>query len=226
MSPIEAHVGPMFSGKSGTLIKEANDAINHGNQEFGRDFLAFNSPLDKRYGENVISDHRESQIPAIAIEKSIDILHLVLEAIPVNLEDITYDYIKPELVQLKTIYIDEAQFFDADLPFVLEILDSIYAKHPARQKPLVIKFAGLDLDFRGESFPGVMAILIGISNEVVKHKGYCSVCGEHNATRTQRLVNGEPANYNDPIILVGAKESYTTRCADDHQVPGKPTPIL
>jgi thymidine kinase len=45
------------------------------------------------------------------------------------------------------------------------------------------------------------------------------VCGE-NASRTQRLVNGEPARYDDPIILVGASEAYEARCRDHHTVPG------
>jgi len=46
------------------------------------------------------------------------------------------------------------------------------------------------------------------------------VCGEP-ATRTQRIINGEPANYNDPVIIVGASEMYEARCKKHHIVPGK-----
>ncbi|MDD5635300.1 MAG: thymidine kinase, partial [Atribacterota bacterium] len=80
--------------------------------------------------------------------------------------------------------------------------------------------AGLDQDFRGEPF-GPMPQLLAIAEYVDKLYAICMVCGRP-ATRTQRLVNGKPADYNDPIILVGAKESYEARCRQHHQVANKP----
>jgi len=77
--------------------------------------------------------------------------------------------------------------------------------------------AGLDLDFRGEPF-GIMPELIARAEYVTKLHAICQVCGEE-ASFTQRLINGKPAHYNDPIIMVGASESYEARCRHHHEVP-------
>jgi thymidine kinase len=78
---------------------------------------------------------------------------------------------------------------------------------------------GLDLDFRGEPF-GPMPLLMAEAELVDKLHAICVVCGAP-ASRTQRLINGQPANYNDPVIMVGANEVYEARCRDCHQVPGR-----
>jgi thymidine kinase len=103
--------------------------------------------------------------------------------------------------------IDEGQFFDADLVRVAEQL--------AGQGIRVI-ISGLDTDFRGEPF-GPMPQLMCIAEEVQKLYAICIICGEP-ATRTQRLINGQPAAYDDPVILVGAAEVYEARCREHHQV--------
>ena len=77
--------------------------------------------------------------------------------------------------------------------------------------------AGLDSDFRGEPF-GIMPELLARAEEVTKLSAICQVCGRR-ATRTQRLINGLPAKYTDPIILVGAQEQYQARCRRCHEVP-------
>ena len=76
--------------------------------------------------------------------------------------------------------------------------------------------AGLDMDFKGEPF-GPTPKLLAIAEFVDKIQAVCSVCGQP-ATRSQRLINGEPARYNDPIIQVGAVESYEARCRKCHVV--------
>ena len=73
------------------------------------------------------------------------------------------------------------------------------------------------MDFRGEPF-GPMPQLLAVAEEVVKLHAICVVCGDL-ASRTQRLVNGKPAHYEDPIIMVGAQESYEARCRSCHRVP-------
>lgn len=106
------------------------------------------------------------------------------------------------------VAIDEVQFFDEGVIDVAQTL--------ARRGIRVI-VAGLDLDFRAEPF-GPMPKLMAVAEDVTKLHAICVVCGEE-ACRTQRLVNGKPARYHDPIILVGAAESYEARCRDHHTVP-------
>ncbi|WP_268921734.1 thymidine kinase [Metabacillus schmidteae] len=107
--------------------------------------------------------------------------------------------------------IDEVQFFDDNIADVLTLL--------ANQGYRVIA-AGLDQDFRGEPF-SIVPKLMSLAESVTKLQAVCSVCGSP-ASRTQRLINGQPASYDDPIILVGASESYEPRCRHHHEVPGAP----
>ena len=105
------------------------------------------------------------------------------------------------------VAIDEAQFFDAGLLQLVE--------HLANDGRRVI-VAGLDTDFRGQPF-GMLPALMAIAEEVTKLRAICTVCGE-SASRTQRLVNGQPAHRDDPVILVGAEESYEARCREHHEL--------
>ena len=106
------------------------------------------------------------------------------------------------------VAIDEAQFFDAE---IVDIVDEL-----ADKKVRVI-VAGLDTDFRGEPF-GPMPELMARAEHVEKLQAICMVCGEP-ASRTQRLVNGKPARYDDPVVIVGAAELYEARCRAHHEVP-------
>jgi len=110
------------------------------------------------------------------------------------------------------VAIDEVQFFDEDIVMVLDYL---------ADKGIRVIAAGLDRDFRGEPF-GSMPELLTKAEFVSKLTAICSVCGAP-ATRTQRLVNHHPAAFNDPIVLVGAKEAYEPRCRHCHMVPNKPS---
>ncbi|HIQ05596.1 MAG TPA: thymidine kinase, partial [Anaerolineae bacterium] len=76
--------------------------------------------------------------------------------------------------------------------------------------------AGLDTDFRGEPF-GPMPLLMAQAEQVQKLHAICVVCGGP-ASRTQRLINGKPAHYNDPVIMVGASDVYEARCRSCHVV--------
>ena len=109
------------------------------------------------------------------------------------------------------VAIDEAQFFDWKVADVARLL---------ADRGLRVIITGLDLDFRGEPF-GPMPLLMAEAEMVDKLHAICVVCGAP-ASRTQRLINGEPAHYADPVILVGASEVYEARCRDCHQVPGRP----
>ncbi len=109
---------------------------------------------------------------------------------------------------VQVVAVDEAQFFDEGLPQVLEELTG---------RGVRVIVAGLDMDFRGEPF-GVMPTLMARAEFVEKLSAVCVRCGRA-ATRTQRLVNGKPARYDEPVILVGAAEAYEPRCRACHEVP-------
>ncbi len=106
----------------------------------------------------------------------------------------------------QVVAIDEGQFLADDLvQLVLDLAND--------GKRVIV--AGLDLDFRGEPF-GAIPKLLAHAEMVDKLTAICS-CGRA-ATRTQRLIAGHPAHYDDPVILVGAAESYEPRCRDCHTV--------
>ncbi|MCS7165425.1 MAG: thymidine kinase [Candidatus Calescibacterium sp.] len=108
------------------------------------------------------------------------------------------------------IAIDEAQFFDKTLIEVVE-------KLAEENKRIII--AGLDQDFRGEPF-SIMPHLMAIADTVDKLHAICVVCGAV-ATKSQRLIEGKPAPYDSPTIVVGAIETYQPRCRKCFQKPTK-----
>lgn len=105
------------------------------------------------------------------------------------------------------IAIDEVQFFDWRI-------SDLVNKLAARGQRVIL--AGLDMDFRGEPF-GPMPLLFAQAEMVDKLSAICVVCGSP-ASRTQRLIDGRPASYDDPVILVGASEVYEARCRHCHEV--------
>lgn len=153
----------------------------------------FKPAIDNRYSSSKVSSHAGGQVDSIAIDKAVDI----------------FKYLKNDT---EVVAIDEVQFFDENIVLVCEAL---------AEKGKRVMVAGLDMDFKGEPF-GVMPELLTRAEFVTKLTAVCTVCGSP-ATRTQRLVDGLPANYDDPIVLVGAEESYTARCRHCHQVVGKPS---
>lgn len=152
----------------------------------------FKPEIDNRYAIERITSHNGAYIDATPVQEARQILALL----------------QPETT---VVAIDEAQFFDPEIVACVE--------HIAN-KGLRVMIAGLDLDFRAEPF-GIMPQLLSIAEEVTKLRAICVVCGEA-ACRSQRLVNGQPARYDDPIIMVGAHETYEPRCRIHHSIPGAP----
>jgi len=149
----------------------------------------FNPAIDNRYNHKKVTSHSGLDVDAQPVESSEDILAQMDTSTTV-------------------VGIDEVQFFDDGIVDVVEDL--------AEQGVRVI-VTGLDMDFRGEPF-GCMPDLMARAEKVEKLQAICMVCGE-SASRTQRLVNGEPAHYEEPIVVVGAQEMYEARCRRHHQVP-------
>ena len=150
--------------------------------------VVFKPAIDDRYHKEKVVSHNGNEIEAINISTAQEILNHMLE-------------------EVNVIGIDEVQFFEDDIVNIVEKL----AENGHR-----VIVAGLDMDFRGEPFKP-MPKLLAVSEHITKLQAVCSVCGSP-SSRTQRLINGEPAKVDDPIILVGANESYEPRCRAHHIV--------
>lgn len=155
--------------------------------------LVFKPKIDNRYSDGEVVSHNNERVKSINISNPLDIMKYV--------DPLPY-----------AIAIDEVQFLKREVIDVCEKLANLGVR---------VITAGLDKDFRGEPF-GIMPELLAKAEYVTKLQAICQVCGAP-ATRTQRIINGKPAKYTDPIVLVGAKEHYEARCRHCHQVEGKPT---
>ena len=158
--------------------------------------LCFKPAIDNRYSVDEIVSHNQNKKKSFVISSSKEILN----------------YVTPDLY---AIVIDEVQFFDKEIVDVCETLAN---------KDIRVIVGGLDMDFRGEPF-SIMPELLAKAEKVTKLTAICTQCGDE-ATRTQRIVNGVPAFFEDPIIIVGAKEQYEPRCRKCHIVPHKQKTLL
>lgn len=156
----------------------------------GLKVLIFKPAIDDRYSVDNIACHSGKRMECIAVVDSQQLLNYITE-------NPDYD----------VLAIDEIQFLGHEIIQV--------CKNAADKGKRVI-CSGLDMDFRGEPFQIVPQIM-AIAEHVTKLTAICMTCKKP-ATRTQRLVNGKPAKFSDPIILVGAEEGYEARCRKCHIV--------
>lgn len=152
----------------------------------------FKHALDVRYAVGQVASHDGARTEAVAITHSDEILTQLLP-------------------QVDVVAVDEVQFFDDAIVGLAQRLTD---------QGIRAILAGLDLDFRGEPF-GPVPRLLALAERVDKLQTICMVCGAV-ASRSQRLVDGQPALYTDPVILVGARAVYEARCRDRHIIPGRP----
>ncbi|MGE5707463.1 MAG: thymidine kinase [Bacteroidota bacterium] len=152
----------------------------------------FKPILDTRYSPEHVSSHAGTRYQAVLADHSGDIWRQVE-------------------TDTTVVAIDEIQFFDEGIVQVVQAL--------ADSGRRVIA-SGLDMDFRGAPF-GVMPQLLSMAESVEKLTAICVVCGAP-ATRSQRMINGKPAEWEDPVILVGASDVYEPRCRACHAVPVRP----
>ncbi len=157
-----------------------------------RNVQVFKSHLDERYaGIYRISSHDGRSVEAIPVDSAAQIAQRVERTTQV-------------------VAIDEAQFLDAS---VVPLATSL------AERGVRVVVAGTDTDFRGEPF-GPMPELLAVAEVVDKLHAICVVCGNP-ASRNQRLIEGKPARYDSPVIMVGGEESYEARCRSCHKVPRK-----
>ena len=151
----------------------------------------FKPAMDTRYTTEAVTSHNGLGVDAVPVQSTAEIEQLI----------------QPDT---SVVAIDEVQFFGWEITELCEKL---------AYRGVRVIAAGLDMDFRGEPF-GPMPVLMAQAERVEKLQAICVVCGNP-ASRTQRLINGQPAAYDDPVILVGGSESYEARCRKCHQVPRK-----
>jgi thymidine kinase len=168
---IEVITGSMFSGKSEELIRRLRRA-----QIARQKVQIFTPAFDNRYAEAEIVSHSEMRIQGVKVGSSAELLRMVEE-------------------DTEVIGIDEAQFFDSDLPDACSQL-------AGRGKRVVV--AGLDTDYLGKPFEP-MPVMMAIAEYVTKTHAICMVCGNP-ASHTQRLVAS------DERMLLGASGTYEARC--------------
>lgn len=153
-----------------------------------QEVIVFKPSIDDRYSADDVVSHSGIAIQAVAIN---------------DLNKI-WDYITPKI---QVAGFDEVQFFDKEIiDIVIKLADM----------GVRVICAGLDMDFKAIPF-GVIPELLARAEFVDKLQAVCVECGEP-ATRTQRIIDGKPARYDDPVILVGATESYEARCRKCHQI--------
>ena len=151
-------------------------------------YLIFKPNIDNRYSLTEVVSHSQRKVRAINIKDSHEILSHLTE-------------------EIEAVLIDEVQFFDEEITTICKNL---------ADRGLRVICTGLDCDFRGNPFP-IVANLLAMAESITKLTAICVCCGNE-ATMTQRIIGGLPAKYDDPIILVGEKESYEPRCRKCHIV--------
>ncbi len=178
--------GCMFSGKTDEMLRLIRRA-----EIAGRRVLLVRPALDSRTEAGSVESRSGVTYQARSVADSSEIPPIV-----------TFE-------RASVVAIDEAQFFDAGLPEIAELL-------AAEGRSVLI--SGLDQDFLGRPFNS-MPTLLALADEVSKLTAICTVCGA-DATRTQRLVGGRPAAADDPLIVVGGMndDRYEARCRSHHVV--------
>jgi len=195
---IQIICGPMFAGKTSELIRQIDLALIS-----KMNIAVFKAKIDNRYKKDCVCTNDGHSFKSIVIGKSVEIV----------------EHIKKSPKPIEKIFIDEGQFFDEKIIDVVTYL--------TKEKGVDVVITGLIQNFRGEPF-GPIPKLMGLAQKVINLTAICvhekedgSICRK-NAYFTQRIINGIPASYDSPIILVGGADSYTARCEEHWIVPDRP----
>lgn len=148
----------------------------------------FKPSIDTRDEQSKVTSHAGGEFAATPVDSAVDIVKMVKKDTTV-------------------VAVDETQFFDEEISSVVQQL---------ADRGMRVIVAGLDTDFRAEPF-GPVPKIMAQAEKVDKLQAICMVCGGP-ASRTQRLIDGKPAHYDDPVVIVGASELYEPRCREHHEV--------
>jgi len=185
---VEIITGVMFSGKSSELIRRVERAMIA-----QQELLVFKPSIDNRYSDTEIATHNGTTIEAEIVDD--------VAAIKNKIKEYQQDH------ELDVVAIDEGQFFSQQL---VELVDDLAADGYR------VIVAGLETDFAGRGFAPVPE-LMARAEYVTKLHAVCVKCANP-ATRNQRLIDGQVASIDDPVVVVGADESYEARCRKCHKV--------
>jgi len=189
---LEVVCGSMFSGKTEELMYRLRRA-----EYAKKKVVTIKHKIDNRKSYSCIVSHNGNQRDAYPVSSC--------EEGQNTLRELATDH------TVDVVGIDEIQFFSPEaIPIIQKLIDD----------GTRVIVAGLDLDYRGEPF-GIVPTLMALADSVTKLNAICMSCGEE-AMHTQRLINGQPANYHGETILVGGDECYEARCRQCYSINYKP----
>ena len=167
---VEVICGSMFSGKTEELIRRLRRA------QFAKQKVEIFKPaIDTRYDEEKVISHDSNEVNSTPIPSSANILLLAND--------------------VDVIGIDEAQFFDDELPAVCSALAN---------RGIRVIVAGLDMDYLGKPF-GPIPHLMATAEYVSKIHAICIDCGDL-AIHSNRIT----ASKN--LVHLGEQEEYEALC--------------
>jgi thymidine kinase len=137
----------------------------------------FKPSLDKRYSEDRVVSHDDKSIVSTPVDNASSILLLAGE--------------------VDVVGIDEAQFFDNS---IVEVCNNL-ADNGVR-----VLVAGLDMDFMGNPF-GPMPAILSISEYITKVHAICMRCGslaQYSFRKSEE----------EQVVLLGEKDKYEPLCRE------------
>ncbi|AEM69016.1 thymidine kinase [Mycoplasma putrefaciens] len=191
MGWIELITGCMFAGKTEEFIRRIR-VLSYAKKKV----VVFKPGIDQRYSKHHVASHSGTMLDSYIVQNSSDIRKII------DNENLT------KIVDV--VGIDEVQFLDED---IVELIDQL------ADQGIIVIVNGLDKDFRSKPFKNVDKLL-ALAEFVTKLRARCHICGNF-ANRSQRIVDGEPAKWDSPLILVDGTESYEARCRSCYVLPKK-----
>jgi thymidine kinase len=190
----------MFSGKTGGLIDEIDRQ-----EKVRKKSIIVKPSIDTRYNKDKVVSHSGKDLDAYRVNKKDprQILQLIKE--------------KEDEVQerIDIVAIDEIQFFRPKV--VIEVVEQLL------KDGRVVIVAGLPTDFTDKPF-GAVPYLIAKADVAIQERALCTCVNEDGspcglpASKTQRFVDGKPARFDDPVVVIGGSDLYEARCRQHHAV--------